>query len=416
MSILNVNSEIGTLKTVLLHRPGLELENLTPKWLDELLFDDIPWLDLAQEEHDAFAKILRDHGVQVLYLEDLCAEALDQNPMIKEQFIAQFIAEANVTSETLSAIIAEYLRKIPNTKAMVEKTMGGIKKLEIPNFTKRTLSDHIRDYPFVTDPMPNLYFTRDPFSVLGSGVVLSKMFSLTRSRETIYGEYIFKYHPIYGRAQPPLFYDRTLPSSIEGGDIMILTPKILCVGVSQRTHPAAIEKLAKNLFYNQKTAFEKVLAFDIPKSRSFMHLDTVLTRVDHDKFTVHNETNHMIKVFELTKNPEHFGKLIVKPIEKSLKAVLEHYLDRKITLIPCGGDDVVASDREQWNDGANTLTIAPGEVIVYQRNHVTNDLLIKNGIKINTIPSSELSRGRGGPRCMSMPFYRVDIEEEKKGV
>lgn len=191
---------------------------------------------------------------------------------------------------------------------------------------------------------------------------------------------------------------------------MLLTPTILAVGVSQRTHPAAIERLAKNLFFTYPTPFEKIVAFDIPKSRSFMHLDTVLTRVDHDKFTIHNEINHTIKMFELTRNPDQFGKLLVKPIEKSLKSILEMYLNRKVTLIPCGGDDVVASDREQWNDGANTLAISPGEVIVYQRNRTTNDLLVKNGVKVNLIPSSELSRGRGGPRCMSMPFYRLDLE------
>jgi arginine deiminase len=156
MAILNVNSEIGTLKTVLLHRPGMEIENLTPKMLEELLFDDIPWLDLAVQEHDAFAKVFRDHGVQVLYLSDLTAEALDQSQEIKDRFIAQFVDEANITSETLSTVIFDYLKSISNTKVMVEKMMGGIKKLEMPNFIKRTLSDHIRDYPFVTDPMPNL--------------------------------------------------------------------------------------------------------------------------------------------------------------------------------------------------------------------------------------------------------------------
>ncbi len=408
MPFLNVHSEIGRLKTVVLHRPGIELENLTPKWLEELLFDDIPWLDLAVQEHDAFAKVLTDHGVEVLYLADLVAAALDTDPAVKTRFVQQFIAEANVTSETLSGVIAEFLLSIDSTKTMVERTMAGIKKLDMPNFVKRTLSDHIRDYPFVTDPMPNLYFTRDPFSVIGSGVAVSRMFAATRSRETIYGEYIFNHHPVYGNPQPPFYYRRDLPSTIEGGDILLLTPTILAVGVSQRTHPAAIEKLAKNLFYANQTPYEKIVAFDIPKSRSFMHLDTVLTQVDVDKFTIHNELNHTIKVFELTKNPDSYGKLLVKPIERSLKATLETYLGRHVTMIPCGGDDIVASDREQWNDGANTFTIAPGEVIVYQRNHVTNDILVKNGIKINTIPSSELSRGRGGPRCMSMPFYRMD--------
>lgn len=407
---LNVKSEIGVLKTVLLHRPGMEIENLTPKWLEELLFDDIPWLDLAVREHDAFANVFRDHGVEVLYLSDLTAQALDSDKEVKERFIAQFIAEANVTSETLSTVITDYLRSFSDTRAMVEKTMAGIKKSELPGWIKRTLSDYIRDYPFVTDPMPNLYFTRDPFTILGEGVVLSKMFSQTRSRETIYGDYIFRHHPKFASLRPPMYYERSFPSSIEGGDIMVLTPKILAVGVSQRTHPSAIEKLAKNLFFGFSTPFEKILAFDIPKSRSFMHLDTVLTRVDRDKFTIHNELNHTLKIFELTPNPDQPGKLVVKPIEKSLRAILETYLETRVTLIPCGGDDIVASDREQWNDGANTLAIAPGEVIVYQRNRTTNDLLVHNGIKINVIPSSELSRGRGGPRCMSMPFHRLDLE------
>ncbi|MCK7492353.1 MAG: arginine deiminase family protein [Comamonadaceae bacterium] len=172
--------------------------------------------------------------------------------------------------------------------------------------------------------MPNLYFTRDPFSVIGSGVAVSRMFAATRSRETIYGEYIFNHHPVYGNPKPSFYYRRDLPSTIEGGDILLLTPTILAVGVSQRTHPAAIEKLAKNLFYTYPTPYEKIVAFDIPKSRSFMHLDTVLTQVDVDKFTIHNELNHTIKVFELTKNPESYGKLLVKPIERPLKATLEN--------------------------------------------------------------------------------------------
>ncbi|MFH0993638.1 MAG: arginine deiminase family protein, partial [bacterium] len=192
--------------------------------------------------------------------------------------------------------------------------------------------------------------------------------------------------------------------------IMLLRPDILAVGVSQRTHPAAIEKLAKNLFFANPTKWTKILAFDIPKSRSFMHLDTVLTQVDIATFTIHNELNHTIRVYELTPNPDQPGKLLVKPIEKPLRSILEIYLERKVTMIPCGGDDIVASDREQWNDGVNTFAIAPGEVIVYQRNHVTNDILCHNGVKINPIPSSELSRGRGGPRCMSMPLYRIDME------
>ncbi|HHZ11798.1 MAG TPA: arginine deiminase [Acholeplasmataceae bacterium] len=406
--LFNVKSEIGKLKTVLLHRPGLELENLTPKMLEKLLFDDIPWLDLAVQEHDYLANLLRKCGIEVLYLADLVAEALDTDPQVKANFIGQFLAEAHIYSETLTEVLTDYLNSFSDTRKMVEKTMAGIRKSEVPNFVTRTLTDYIRDYPFVTDPMPNLYFTRDPFCIVGEGIMLNRMYTQTRSRETIYGEYIFRYHPLYGNPQE-IYYFRDFPSTIEGGDVIILNEKIIAVGVSERTHPSAIEKLAKNLFYKYETSFEKVLAVDIPKTRSFMHLDTVFTQVDHDKFTTHAELRDTMRVFELTKDPEKSGKLLVKPIEKPLKDILEFYLEREVELIPCGGGDVVAGSREQWNDGANCLAIAPGEVIVYQRNHITNDLLAKHGVKIHTIPSSELSRGRGGPRCMSMPFFREDI-------
>ncbi|HHX79744.1 MAG TPA: arginine deiminase [Acholeplasmataceae bacterium] len=403
-----VKSEIGKLKTVLLHRPGIELENLTPKMLEKLLFDDIPWLDLAVQEHDYLANLFKSRGVEVLYLANMVAEALDSNSKVKQQFIKQFLFEANVHSETLTSIITDYLNSFASTKEMVEKTMAGIRKSELPNFVKRTLSDYIRDYPFVTDPMPNLYFTRDPFCVVGSGVMLNKMYTLTRMRETIYGEYIFKYHPVYGNP-PGIYYFRDLPSTIEGGDVIVLSEKVIAVGVSERTHPQAIERLAKNLFYKYETSFEKVLAVDIPKIRAFMHLDTVFTQVDYNKFTTHSELQETMRVFELSRNPEIPGKLLINLIQKPLKDILEFYLEREIELIPCGGGDVISGSREQWSDGANTLAIAPGEVIVYQRNHITNELLVKNGIKIHTIPSSELSRGRGGPRCMTMPFYREDI-------
>jgi arginine deiminase len=410
MKPLNVKSEIGKLKRVLLHRPGGELENLTPKVLDQLLFDDIPWLDLAIKEHNAFADLLKKKGVEVLYLSELAAEAIDTSLEVKDQFIKQFITEANVTSETLANVLTDYLHTFSSTKAMIEKTMAGIRKSEVPNFEKRTLSDYIKDYPFVTDPMPNLYFTRDPFSIIGNGVSISKMYTLTRSRETIYGEFIFKYHPRYGRNTIDKYYGRNYLPTIEGGDIMILSDKLIAIGVSQRTHPAAIERLAKNLFYNFTTGFETILAFDIPKSRSFMHLDTALTQVDYGKFTIHHELRSTVKAFELTKDPTKHNKLLVRPLEKKLDALLEHYLQREVTLIPCGGEDVVSSDREQWNDAANTLCITPGEVIVYERNHITNSILAHHGIKVNTIPSSELSRGRGGPRCMSMPFVRENLK------
>ncbi|XMB73158.1 arginine deiminase [Mycoplasmatota bacterium WC30] len=410
MTKLNVTSEIGVLKKVLLHRPGGELENLTPKWLTQLLFDDIPWLDLAQKEHDAFAETFRKSGVEVLYLNDLVAESLNTSSEVKSRFISQFIKEASVTSETLRKKLESYLKSFDSTKEMVSLTMAGIRKKDLPKFEKRTLSDHIRDYPFITDPMPNLYFTRDPFAVIGDGVAISKMFSKTRSRETIYGEYIFKYHPTYGAQDIPKFYNRNMIPTIEGGDILVLSDKVLAVGVSQRTHPAAIEKLAKSLFYFNETSYEVILAFDIPKQRAFMHLDTVFTQVDYGKFLIHHDVKSILKAYEVKRNPNKKNKLTVTPVEGKLDEILAKYLDREITLIPCGGEDSVAADREQWNDGANTIVLRPGEVIVYERNHITNDILKLHGIKVHTIPSSELSRGRGGPRCMSMPFERENLK------
>jgi len=411
MKYLNIKSEIGELKTVLLHRPGKELENLTPKMLSQLLFDDIPWLDLAQEEHDAFAETFRQNGVKVLYLTDLVAESLDTSEEVRSKFITQFIEEASVTSDTLKQKLENYLKTFKTNKDLISMTMAGIKKGDLPNFEKRTLSDYIRDYPFITDPMPNLYFTRDPFAIINNGVAIAKMSSQTRSRETIYGEFIFKYHPIYGKCEIPTYYDRNAIPTIEGGDILVLSDKVLAVGVSQRTHPAAIEKLAKNLFHFNKTNFEIVLAFDIPKNRAFMHLDTIFTQVDYDKFLIHHDVKNVLKAYEIRLNPDKKGKLIVKPLEGQVDEILSKYLGKEVTLIPCGGEDVVAADREQWNDGANTIVLRPGEVIVYERNHITNSILKSYGIKVHTIPSSELSRGRGGPRCMSMPFQREDLPE-----
>lgn len=407
MNNYNVYSEIGPLKTVLLNEPGYELENLTPNLLNDLLFDDIPWLPLAIKEHQAFAKAFTDNGVKVLYLSNLVSECLDLNKDIRQEFIEEFIKDACISSETLAYYTQRYLESIENSLTLVKKTMSGIRKNELPNYAIRTLSDHISDYPFATDPMPNLYFTRDPFSIIGNGVSLNKMKTITRTRETIYGKFILKYHPVYKNNN--LFYNRDYKTSIEGGDIIILNKDIICVGVSERTHPASIEKLAKNIFKNSN--FKYVLAFDLPKKRSFMHLDTVFTQVDYDKFTVHSQCTDSFKVYELSKNPNDDNKLIVREVFDKIENILSSYLKRKITLIKCGGEDVISSDREQWSDGANTLTISPGKVIVYDRNHITNNILKDNGIEIITIPSSELSRGRGGPRCMCMPLYRENLED-----
>ena len=405
MSKINVYSEIGKLKTVLLHEPGEELHNLTPQRLDDLLFDDIPWLPLAKKEHQKFAQTFIDNGVKVVYLVDLVAEALDTSEKVRKEFISQFVKEANINSVTLSELTFELLSNIKDNKELVLKAISGIKKTELPNYQKRTLRDIVNKDQFAIDPMPNLYFQRDPFASIGNGVALNSMFSVTRSRETIFGEYIFKYHPEYKGVT--LFYNRDMVKNIEGGDIMVLNKKTIIVGLSQRTTAVAIENLSKNLFFKSGSGFENVIILSIPKARTFMHLDTIFTQVDIDKFTIHKECLEELKIVEVHKGKEE--KLIVEEFDGELKDILEKYIGKNVTLIPCGGEDSVSADREQWSDGSNTIAIAPGKVIAYERNDITNQVLRSYGVTVYEIPSSELSRGRGGPRCMCMPLEREDI-------
>ena len=407
-NVINVKSEIGTLKKVLLHRPGNELLNLTPDTLSRLLFDDIPFLPEAQKEHDEFAHILKENGIEVVYLEDLMAEVLELGDDIENKFIRQFIFEAGIRTPKYKELVFDYLKSFVNKKELVLKTMEGIKIEEIPRKKReveKSLVDLVSDESeFLADPMPNLYFTRDPFASAGKGVILNKMYSVTRNRETIYAEYIFNYHPEY-KGKINKYYDRYLPYHIEGGDVLNLSNHVLAVGISQRTESGAIDELAKNMFRNPDCEIDTILAFNIPESRAFMHLDTVFTQIDYDKFTFHPGIMDTLEVFEITE-----GDMNVKKVEGSLEEILERYLGRKVTLIPCAGGERISSEREQWNDGTNTLCIAPGVVVVYDRNNITNNILREHGIKVLEMSSAELSRGRGGPRCMSMPLVREDLD------
>lgn len=405
--ITHVYSEIGKLKKVMLHRPGIELENLMPDYLDRLLFDDIPYLEKAQEEHDAFAQALRDHGIEVLYLEDLAAESLTSEEL-RVQFIDEYLDEANIRGTATKEAIRKIMLDIKDNKELVVKSMAGFKKSELPEIPEeeKELTDLVEyDYPFAIDPMPNLYFTRDPFAMIGHGVSLNHMFAETRNRETLYGKYIFTYHPIYG-GKVPLVYNRDETTRIEGGDELVLSKDLLAVGISQRTDAASIQKLLKNIF-KQGLGFKKVLAFEFANSRKYMHLDTVFTMVDYDKFTYHPGIKGHLRIYSVTYEND---KLHIVEEKADLADVLAENLGLDhVELIPCGGGDVVASAREQWNDGSNTLAIEPGVVVVYKRNTITNAILESKGLKLIKIDGAELSRGRGGPRCMSMPFEREDI-------
>ncbi|MBQ6734136.1 MAG: arginine deiminase [Lachnospiraceae bacterium] len=402
---IHVTSEIKKLKKVLLHRPDAELERLVPRELERLLFDDIPYLKTAQAEHDTFAEILRKEGVEVVYLEDLVAEVL-ADADLRKGFVRQFVGEGGAAALKFREQLTEYLLSIRDPKELVLKTMAGVSVRELKGMIHSPLVDLLQsDSRFLLDPIPNLYFTRDPFATIGNGVGIHHMYSATRQRETIYGAYVFGHHPDY--ANTPQYYHRGNPYSIEGGDILNLDEKTIAVGISQRTTPEAIELLATNLFADKTSSVEKILALYIPGVRAFMHLDTVFTQVDVNKFTVHPGILGSLRVFRIT-GGKAAHSLRVKELEGKPERILEKELSiDKVTLIKCGGTDRIVSEREQWNDGSNTLCVKPGTVIVYDRNDVTNEILRENGIRVLTMPSSELSRGRGGPRCMSMPLVRA---------
>lgn len=405
---VNVKSEIGNLRKVLLHRPGGELLNLTPNLLEELLFDDIPYLKVAQEEHDAFAKILCDEGVEVLYLEDLMADVIRDNPEVKNQFFEQWLSEGGIHTDLYRNIITEYMNEnYADPKAFVMKTIAGINLQEVKPAHVDTLVDLVSDASkLVVPPMPNLYFMRDPFAMIGNGVAINRMYSLTRNRETIYGDYIFRYHPDFQGT--PTYYKRTNTFHIEGGDILNINDHTLAIGISQRTEPDAIDKIANNIFANEESSIDTILAFNIPVSRAFMHLDTVFTQIDYDKFTIHPGIIGPLTVFEIT--PKAGGGINIKQRDERLETILSEYVGCPVELIHCGGKDRIAAEREQWNDGSNTLCVRPGTIVVYERNNVTNELLNKKGLNVLEMPSAELSRGRGGPRCMSMPVWRDELK------
>ena len=413
---VNIKSEIGKLKTVILHRPGAELENLTPDTLTELLFDDIPYLKRAQEEHDAFANLLRERGAEVLYYDELAAGALT-DAEIREKFVREMLWASKQSDKRVSEALHDYLMSM-DTLAMVRKIMAGVRKSEVQIATENAASLEAMVgcvggecegvYPFYLNPMPNLYFARDYAAAIGRGMTVNHMHFPARKRDSLFMDYILRYNPRFAGKDVPIWYDRGERWSVEGGDEQIWNRDTLAIGLSQRTEPGAVEKIAERVL--RDGGFKRVVALEIPKSHALMHLDTVLTMVDYNKFCVYpaimDELGKM-NIFILTRGDD--GQLNIDRRDNLLDVIKEVIGRDDVQLLPTGGGDQIASAREQWNDGSNTLAIAPGVVVTYMRNYVSNDLMRKNGVEVLEISGAELGRGRGGPRCMAMPIWREEI-------
>ncbi|MGM0432390.1 MAG: arginine deiminase [Spirochaetota bacterium] len=402
-----VFSEIEPLQTVLLHRPGRELESLTPQYLDTMLFEDIPYLEKMVEEHDLFAQTLRSAGCRVLYMTELLEEILARKA-VKEYLIQETVNQSQVRHSRIREDIAALLHDLPPAD-LARQLIGGVLKSEVPfRKTAPDLSYFIRDeYPYYISPLPNLYFTRDPGTVIGNGFSVNRMRTEARRRETLILSSLVHHLSSNLNSQDNavgLLEDYTDESPIEGGDILVLSKTVLAVGCSARTEAWAIEKLAQHVL--TADGFQTMLVVQIPFIRAYMHLDTVLTMVDYDKFTIYPGVEKRLKVFHITKKSS--GQLRVVP-EDDFRGTLMKVLGLPaVDLIQTGGGDAITAAREQWNDSTNTLALSPGRVVTYRRNVVSNETLTQHGIEVLTVAGSELVRGRGGPRCMSMPLTRSE--------
>lgn len=393
MTNINVNSECKELEAVLVHKPSEELLNIYPEILDELLFDELPYLDIARQEHDYFVDRLRDENVEVIYCEDLVFDVF-KDEKIKNQFIEEFVDES-LEDEYERKIAKDFYYSIDDNRKLITKIQSGIRTSEVSSKLDRDI-----DRPLLIMPMPNLYFQRDPFSFIGNGVAISNFRFKIRKPETLFAKYIFTYHKDF--KDTPIYYNRDGKGSLEGGDIVVLNDHILAVGISQRTSFEAVKELSNNLLKNSN--YDKVIAIQISEKRASMHLDTVFTAVDKNKFLVHSIASETTEIFIITYD----NGLKIEKENGNLIDTLKKYYEDDIEFIDCGNGSLIDSKRDQWNDGANCLCVAPGKIIVYDRNTVTNELLDSKGVDTIKIKSSELSRGRGGPRCMSMPIRRKD--------
>jgi arginine deiminase len=404
----DVASEVGQLRRVILHRPGLELSRLTPSNCEALLFDDVLWASRAREEHDAFAADLRSRDVEVLYYAQLLAEALD-DPEAREWAIDRLLNERTV-GPSLVGPLQRLSRDVDGT-TLARYWIGGVVREDISNHPGGLLWSVLGDEEFVLPPLPNTLFTRDNSAWMYGGVTLNPMSKSARRRETIHTAVIYRWHPLFRDS-----YDRdggfrvwlngidtaAGPATLEGGDALVIGNRTLLIGVSERTSPQAVEILAVRLFDAERA--DRIVAVQLSQRRAFMHLDTVMTMVDRDTFVAYPGLVESVPSYTITRrDPD--APLQVRR-NGSLTAALTEALEVDHVSILTANMDSRAAAREQWDDGNNFLAVAPGVIVGYERNERTNAMLRNHGIEVVAVAGSELGRGRGGPRCMSCPISR----------
>ncbi|MEU9808876.1 arginine deiminase [Mycobacterium sp. NPDC050853] len=396
--VLGANSEVGRLRAVVLHRPGDELKRLTPRNNDQLLFDGLPWVARAQEEHDAFAEVLRSRGVEVLLLSELLREALASGAA-RVQGISAAV-NARRLGYVLAQDLSEYLRSL-GAADLAYVLMSGMTFDELPVGGKVAQPSLVRTMhhgsDFVIEPLPNLLFTRDSSFWIGRKFAITSLALLARVRETSLTDLIYAHHPRFLGVRRA-YESHSAP--VEGGDVLLLGPGVVAVGVGERTTPAGAEALARSLFDDDLA--HTVLAVPITQERASMHLDTVCTMVDTDAVVMYPAIQDSLSAFTIRRSD---AGVSISGSAPFVEAAADAMGIGKLRVIDTGLDPVTA-EREQWDDGNNTLALAPGVVVAYERNVETNARLEASGVEVLAISASELGTGRGGPRCMSCPVSR----------
>lgn len=397
----SVTSEVGALRTVLLHRPGDELRRLTPRNNDQLLFDAIPWVERAQQEHDTFAEVLRGRGVEVLLLADLLTETIQVSGAARIQGISGAV-DARRLGHGLADELAAHLRTVPAPE-LAHILTAGMTFDELPfgpDATSLVRRMH-HGHDFVIDPLANLLFTRDSSFWVGPRVAITSLALPARARETSLTDLIYAFHPRFLGVRRA-YESHTAP--IEGGDVLLLAPGVVAVGVGERTTAAGAEALARSLFEDELA--HTVLVVPIAQTRATMHLDTVCTMVDVDAVVMYPAVQDSLCAFTIRRQDG--GGVSIAGPDPFLKMAAEAMGIGRLRVVDTGLDGVTA-EREQWDDGNNTLALAPGVVVAYERNEMTNARLLDAGIEVLPIPGSELGSGRGGPRCLSCPLSRDEV-------